>query len=312
VDQAPFLWDRRNLMKVLGGAGLACARPEWLAAQESQVLEVASAGSIHTMLEGPLKQAAQKKLSLDLNSHSGGADMIARSILNNSVPADVYIPITASPMRMLMNAGRAKVAYPIASTEMVIVYSPKSRFAGDFAEAAAGKRRWWEVLQEPGLRFARSNPADDPGGRNIIFTVMLASKIYNQPGLVDKVLGAPLNPAQVQPGVNTHKGLESGEIDAAGSYRIATHASDIPFLTLPADINLSDTHIREKYPEISLTVKDKTFYPEPLYFYAATVEGAKNPQGAVSFVRWLRGKDAAELFRENGFGLPAEPAAILK
>ncbi len=309
-----FVWNRRDLMKrgLIVSAGVGLARPASVFAETSRVLNVASAGSIRAMLEGPLKDAAAQQLRLSLSVHAGGSDATARSVIDGTVPADVFIPITAGPMLILMGAGKAKVAYPIASTEMVILYSPKSRFAPHFAEASQGKRHWWEVLQEPGLRFARSNPADDPGGRNIIFTVMLAGKIYQRPDLVQQVLGTPLNPGQVQAGVDVRKGLEDGSIDAAGSYRIATRLGQIPYLSLPPEINLSDTHIREKYPDISLTVNEKTFYPEPLFFYAASLEGAKNPGGAQAFVNWLRGKQAAALFMANGFSLPDPSAAVLR
>ena len=298
--------DRRNLiMRGLSvSTGLALQPLNSLLAQGFRTLDVGCAGSMRAMLEGPLKLAAAQHLQLSLSIHAGGSDAIARSILEGSVPADVYLPITATPMRTLMRVGRAKIAYPVAGTEMVILYSPKSRFVTHFVEAAANKRNWWDVLQEPGLRFARSNPADDPGGRNIIFSMMLAGKIYRLPGLVDRVLGLPMNPAQVQSGVDVRRGLESGEIDAAGSYKIATRLGNIPFLSLPPEINLTDTHLRERYPDISLTVDGKTFYPEPLFFYAAALEGAKNPEGAIKFVNWLRSTQAAAQFKNNGFTLP--------
>ena len=105
---------------------------------------------------------------------------------------------------------------------MVILYSPKSKFAPALAAAAEGRRNWWEVLQESSLQFTRSNPNDDPSGRCILLTMMLAAKKYSQPDLLQKVLGAPLKPAQVQPGTNVRAGLENGTIDAACSYKIPT------------------------------------------------------------------------------------------
>lgn len=100
-------------------------------------------------------------------------------------------------MQMVLRAGRADTAYPIARTEMVVLYSPLSRFAQQFAEAAEGKRNWWEVLQQPGIKFARSNPEDDPSGRAVVFTMMLAAAKYKQPNLVQTLLGPIVNPEQV-------------------------------------------------------------------------------------------------------------------
>ena len=134
--------------------------------------------------------------------------------------------------------------------------------------------------------------------------MMLAAKKYGLPDLVEKVLGAPLNPAQVHPGTNVRAGLEDGTIDAAGSYRIATGPGKPPYVPLPGDVNLSDLEVRKEHPEIVLTVGEKTFYPEPLVFYAAALKPATNPQGALRLLEWLRGKEAATLLERNGFRPP--------
>ncbi len=301
--------SRRDWLKrgALAAAWLALGDAGCMFAQGLQALEIASAGSIRAMLEGPLKTAAAEQLQLDLRSHSGGADAVARTIVNGSLAADVFLPITAGPMQTVLRAGLAEAAYPIARTEMVILYSPKSRFA---AQLADGKRPWWEVLQEPGLRFARSNPEDDPSGRAIVFTMMLAAAKYGQPELVGKLLGLMLNSQQVELGKNVRAGLESGAIDAAGSYRIATLDGKIPYVRLSPEINLSGERIREEHPELLLRVGEKTFYPEPLIFYAAALKGAANAAGAQALVRWLQGPQAKGLLQANGFGMPGDAAPL--
>ena len=295
--------SRRQLLRnsVLAVPVLALQSPFRLYAQSLPVIDVASAGSMRAVLDGPLRTAVAQGLHLNLRLRSGGADAVARSIVDASAPADVFLSVTAGPMLTVLRSGKAKIAYPIATTEMVIVYSPRSRFASEFAAAAEGRRNWWEVLQKPGVRFARSNPADDPSGRSILFTMMLAAKRYGRADLVQRTLGAVLNPAQIELGKNVRAGLESGDIDAAGSYKIATGPGKFPFIRLPADINLSDEHLRARHPELSLTAGGQTFYPEPLVFYAAALEGAGNSQSALQFLDWLRGKDAAQLLQANGY-----------
>ena len=179
--------NRRKLI-MRGGAllsgSLVAAVPRSLLALPPFDLDVASAGSIRPMIEGPLQGAAAADLGLRLRSHAQGADAVAQSLVNGSLRADVFLSITSSPMRTVMRAGMAQRAQAIARTELVLVYSSKSRFASRFAATAAGNAQWWEVLQEPGIRLARSNPAADPSGRCIIFTLMLAARKYNQPDLV--------------------------------------------------------------------------------------------------------------------------------
>src|SRR5215467_5477879 len=158
-------------------------------AAELAVLDVAYAGSMGSMMEGPLKTSVAQTLKLDMHGRAQGSSALAQLIVGGSIRPDVFVPVTPSPMMTILKAGKADTAQPIAHTEMVIAYSPKSRFAAKLEAAGKGKGNWWEILQEPGIRFGRTDPVGDPQGRNIIFTMMLASKINKQPDLVEKILG---------------------------------------------------------------------------------------------------------------------------
>lgn len=59
-----------------------------------------------------------------------------------------------------LHSGKAKSAELIAHTEMVIAYSPKCQFES----AATGKTEWWKVLEQPSLRFGRTDPTAEPQG----------------------------------------------------------------------------------------------------------------------------------------------------
>jgi len=296
-------WKRRDFLRASGMllAGAGAGWPLRLMAEELKALDVASAGAIAPMLRGPIKEAIAQALQLELRSHAQGADAVAKAIVDESLRADIFLPITAGPMLTVMRAGKAAAAKAIARTEMVLVYSPKSRFAARFEAAAEGKANWWEILQEPGFRFARSNPAGDPGGRNILFTMMLAAKKYHQADLVEKTLGAVLNPEQILQAGNNQERLHNGELDATASYKVGPGFEQLPYLALPSDVNLSGWKVHEEHPEVSLTVAGKTFYPEPLVFYAAVLNGAANAAGAAAFVDWLLGNEAQELLRHYAF-----------
>jgi molybdate/tungstate transport system substrate-binding protein len=264
------------------------------------ILDVASAGSFRMAVEGPLRDAARKSLGLELRSHAMGADAVAKAIVDGSLQADVFVPITVGPMRTVFAGGKADMAVPIARTEMVIVYSPRSPLAARFTAAAGGNELWWQVMEAPGLKIARSDPGSDPGGRNMIFVMMLAAKKYGESDLVGKVLGQVMNPAQVGLS-NAQALLKGGEIDAMGSYKTGPLESGLPFLSLPSDINLSEDDVAAKHPEVKLDVGGKLYAPETTVFYAATLKNAKNPAGATAFVDWLQQTEAQELLRHYGF-----------
>jgi molybdate/tungstate transport system substrate-binding protein len=295
---------------MIAAAAMAANRPLRLLAQDSKTLDVASAGSIRAMLDGPIKTATAQSLKLDLHSHAGGADAMAKSLLDGELRADVFIPVTASPMRTVMAAGGCAMAQPIARTELVLVYSPKSRFLARFEAATAGEANWWEVLQEPGLRLVRSNPAGDPSGRAILFAMMLAAKKYKQPNLVQKVLGETLNAEQILTGGNVQARLLSGEIDVMGTYKIGPAGNKQAYLTLPSDVNLSRLNVHAENPELSLSIAGKSFYPEPLVFYAGRLKDAANASGAAAFLAWLQGEEAEALFRSAQFDPVGDAVAL--
>ncbi len=260
-------------------------------------LEVAYAGSLASVMEGPIRQAAKKDLGFTTQGRAQGASGLAQLIVSESIRPDVFISITPSPMDLVVGARKATKSVPIARTEMVIAYSPIGRFAQGTAKP------WWQVLREPGLRFGRTDPATDPQGRNIIFVMQLAARYYNQPDLVPRVLGSDVNSAQIFTESSVQARLQSGQLDAASAYKVQPAAFGLPYVTLPKQINLSGRP--EAYNAASLTLNGKTYRPEPLIYYAAALTGSSRLADAARFVEWLQGESAQNVFRSHGYDPPA-------
>src|SRR5436309_4776969 len=207
-----------------------------------------------SLMEGPLKASIAQNLKLEMHGRAQGSSALAQLIAAGNIRPDVFIPITSGPMMTVLRAGKAESALPVAHTEMVIAYSPRSRLVPNFEAAAKGKGNWWEILQEPGLRFGRTDPVTDPQGRNIIFAMMLAAKFYGQPDLVEKVLGSTINEKQIFTEPTVQARLQSGELDAASAYEIQPGPFNLPYITLPQEINLSGQTVHADHPDISLTI----------------------------------------------------------
>jgi molybdate/tungstate transport system substrate-binding protein len=263
-----------------------------------------------SMMEGPIKSAAASKLHLEMHCRPQGSSALAQLIASGSIRPDVFVPVTAGPIRTVLQSGKASSAIPVAQTEMVIAYSPKSRFAARFDAAAHGQADWWKILQEPGLRFGRTDPVADPQGRNIIFTMMLAAQFYKQPELVESVLGPTVNPKQISEEPNVQARLQSGELDAASAYKIQPGPFHLPFLTLPKEINLSGEHVASEHPDVTLALKGKTYHPEPLIYYAAVLKDAPHPQAANAFVEWLKGDEGQAIFRKFDYDSPGAASTL--
>jgi molybdate/tungstate transport system substrate-binding protein len=261
-------------------------------AQAPTPLEVAYAGSMGSMMEGPIKAGAAQTLQIEMHGRAQGSDALAKLIAAGSIAPDVFIPVTPGPMMTVLKAGKAKTATPIARTEMVIAYSPRSKYAQQFADAASGKRGarpWWQILQQRDLRFGRTDPLTDPQGRNIIFTLQLAEAYYRAPGLALSILGQTINPAQIFSATTVEVRLQSGELDAAAAYKIQPGPFNLPFIALPAEVNLGSDALRDRYAEQSLEIGGVTRHPEPLVYYAAVLDASAHRDKAQAFVNWLTG-----------------------
>jgi molybdate/tungstate transport system substrate-binding protein len=304
---------RRELLASCGRITLAVVGSGFslgLSRTELPVIEVAYAGSMGSMMEGPVKTAVAEKLKFALHGRGQGSNALAQLIASGSIRPDVFIAVTPGPMLTVLLAGKAARAKPVARTEMVIAYSPASRFAPQLDAAARGKAIWWQVLEEPGLRFGRTDPVSDPQGRNIIFTMMLAARLYKQPKLVEKILGSAISESQIFSEPTLQARLQSGQLDAASAYKVQPGSFHLPFIPLPKDINLSGENLQSAHRDISLSIEGKTYFPEPLIYYSSVLKGAPNPAGAALFDAWLSSAEAQEIFRRYSYDLPGHASAL--
>jgi len=286
----------------LGGALIGVNLRVSALGAEPTPLEVAYAGSMTSVMEGPIKDGAAHQLNVALQGRAQGASGLAQLIVAGSIRPDVFISVTPGPMETVLTAGKAAAAQPIARTEMVIAYSPKSRFATQLANSGKrGAPARWQVLAQPGLRFGRTDPVTDPQGRNIIFTMQLAAQFYRQPDLVERILGPQLNPEQIFSEPTVAARLQSGELDAASAYKIQPVPFNLPYISLPDAINLGSSEQRSQYARAALTVAGRAYHPEPLVYYATVLRDAPHGPEARKFVDWLSDAAAQDILRRFGY-----------
>jgi molybdate/tungstate transport system substrate-binding protein len=277
-----------------------------LLAQDAPVLRVAYAGSMGVMMDGAAGPSFAREHHATYQGIGQGSYALAHLLAGHQLQADVFVTITPGPMQVLKQAGMVSSAVAVASTQMVISYSPKSRFAKDFAAAAQGKKTWYDVLSEPGLRLGRTDPAIDPQGANVLLSLQLAADYYHRPNLLKQITGSPQNPAQIFTEPSLMSRLEAGQIDAAVSYLSAAQSHHLPTITLPDEINLGDPAMQASwYDRASITLDNgKTLKVQPLVFYAAVLGNARQPQLARDFVSFLQSPQGQAMFREHGYSPP--------
>ena len=287
---------------VLGSSGAQAAQP---------VLSVAYAGSMGALMDKALGPAISRKAHVEFQGRGAGAYGLAHLLADRQITADVFVSITPGPIEVLQKAGLVGTAVPVASTQMVIAYSPMGPHAKEFREAAEGRRKWYEVLQQPGVKFGRTDPGTDPQGRNIVFAMLLAENYYQQPGLAARILGDyQHNTAQIFAEPSLLSRLESGQIDASSGYLSAVISHKLPYIKLPAQVNLSDPAMsRDWYGKVHFRIaapdgKAQELSTQPLVFYAAVLGNAAHPAAAHAFVQLMQSREGRKMFHDFGYSEP--------
>src|SRR6266436_6933355 len=283
------------------------------ATESTTPLQVAYAGSMGSMMDGGVRPAIAKALGAELQGRAQGSTGLANLIVAGSIRPDVFISVTPEPMRIVLKAGKAQSALPIARTEMVIAYSPHTQYAAALAKAgASGAKPWWQILETPGFRFGRTDPNTDPQGLNVIFMMQLAERYYYQPGLAEKILGPQINPQQIFQEPQVMARVQAGQLDASSAYKTQPAALGLPFLSLPPEINLGSASMEKEYQQASVTLNGKTHRPSPLVFYSAVLKDAPQPKLAARFVAWLRGPEARQILARYHYDDPRDAKPLIR
>ena len=275
-------------------------------------LEVAYAGSMGSLMDGGIRPAIEKALRAELRGRAQGSTGLANLIVAGSIRPDVFISVTPEPMRIVLRARKAERAVAIARTEMVIAYSPASRYADVLGKSAApGGKPWWQILETPGFRFGRTDPNADPLGLNVLFMIQLAAAYYHQPDLEGKILGPVINPPQIFQETQLMARLQAGQLDAAAAYKTQPAALGLPFVELPDEIDLGSASRQMDYRRASVTLNGKTHRPSPLVFYAAVLKDAPEPALANRFVTWMQGAQVRAILAHFNYDTPRDATPLV-
>ncbi len=268
-----------------------------------QRVSVLYAGSLATVMErlGPVFVAAT---GYEYQGEAQGSLGAARMIRDHLRQPDVFISADPSVnVNVLMGAANRNLVkwYTLlASSQLVLGFSPASRFADRFRDAQAGTVPWYEVLKTPGVRFGRGDPTIDPKGYRTLFLFRLAAEYYHRPDLYS-LLGDPINAAQVFPEVVLMGQLQSGQCDAGIFYKHEAVAHKLPYISLPSEINLGDARFENNYArQIYTTAKGERIAGSRILLTITIPETVHDRQAALSFVRFMLSSD--QFLRQFGLG----------
>ena len=275
------------------------------------------AASLVKTFENNLGPSFEKKTGYTYIGEGRGSVQIANMIIDGQRRPDVFVSAGTIPIMKLMMSNGSNAAgkqqqqqqhyiaqwlVKFASAEMVIAYSPISRFHLDLDKAKKGEILWYQVLSEPGFKFGRTDPELDPKGYYMVITAKLANIYYKDQNIKQRILEQDRNPTQIFPEETLKTVLESGQLDAVAAYKHEAITRGLPYITLPSQINLANPAFFDFYKKGSYTLDTgETVYGEPIYFSATIPEATvDNLAGAVSFVTFLLSADGERILESQG------------
>ncbi len=194
-----------------------------------------------------------------------------------------------------------------AGTSMVLAYNPDGTYASQFkaiADGARPVRDLFTLLQAPGLRLGRTDPATDPQARDFIMMLQLAQSYYHlPPDTVAKILGTSdigtSDSPQIYAESSLDSTLQSGQLDAASAFVTQAVQLHLAYVPLPAAINLGSFALASQYKKASLTVGGTTYHGSPQVIDITTI-GTPTP-AAEAFVAYTLSAAGLAQYRAGGF-----------
>ena len=262
------------------------------------------AGSLVKIFEDIIGPAFQSESGYPYVGEGKGSVQVSNLIKDGFRTPDVFVSAGTVPMTRLMNTTPPIVDWLLkfGSAEIVIAYSPNSPHFGDLEKAKIGEIPWYEVVSQDGLKFGRTDPELDPKGYYGIITAELANSYYNDSTIKNRVFGEDRNPKQIFPEETLKMVVETGSLDAVIAYKHEAISRDLPYITLPKEINLSDPTYTDLYKRANYTLESdqKTIYGEPVEFSITIPKTVKNIDGATSFVNFVISKNGSQLLKDQG------------
>lgn len=273
---------------------------------KSAPLLVYYAGSMTKVMEKNIGPGFQSQFGAVFQGRGAGSSELAQMMRAGLGQPDVFV--SASPAvnhRDLMGAQNHNLVtwyLTLARDQLVIAYSPSSRFETQLQEAQSGNIPWYDVLKQRGFLLGRTDPKLDPKGLSTIYMFELAAKFYHVTDLATQILGPTENPKQVFPEESLLAQLTSGQLDAVIAYKHEAVEWKMPYISLPDAVNLGNPEMKKAYEAVSfVNAEGKTVHGAPILFTITIPTNSTHQAAAQAFVRYMISGSGHQALMADGF-----------
>jgi molybdate/tungstate transport system substrate-binding protein len=289
----------------------------------TEKIVVFHAGSLSVPFSQIEKKFEAKYPQYDVVREAAGSRACARKITDLHRKADVMASADYKVIDNLLMPKYAKFNALFATNEMVIAFTPHSKYANEI-----NSNNWTDILLKPGVKVGHSNPNLDPCGYRSVLVTKLAGIYYNKPDFYNKLLGygdfytngeENTNKVIVRPKETDLLGLlEAGAFDYLFIYKSVAKQHGLKYINLPHQINLSDKKYTDYYKQASFKITGKkpgTYIVKkgaPMVYGITVVQNKKeglppNKKGAVLFIKFVLSPEGQAIMKKNGQGVINPP-----
>lgn len=202
-------------------------------------VRVAYAGSLVGAMVNEIGPAFEKATGIAFSGVPGGSTGLVNQIKTAPSQFDVFISAAKKandPLMGSVNGNLENWYITMGTSPLVVGYSPSSPFASQFKSS-----KWYQVMQQPGIKIGRTDPATDPKGALTETLLAKEGQALSQPNLANTILGPIENPAQVFPEQTLVARLQAGQLDAGFFYTNEAVLAHIPYASTGIDLGASFT-----------------------------------------------------------------------
>ncbi|WP_433626506.1 extracellular solute-binding protein [Halomicrococcus sp. NG-SE-24] len=269
-------------------------------------MTVFHAGSLEPPF-GAAEPKFEEKYGVSVSREAKGSVASTKKITEQGRSADV---LGVSDFRLIRDRLLPKHGdwYAIFATNaMSIQYREDSPGADDISTD-----NWWEVLSRDDVTVGHSDPAIDPGGYRAVMTMQLGTEEFDGSRLYDESTYRKLRDNSTVPTgteTNLEGQLEAGALDYAFYYQSISTSTDLPYVELQPEVDLSRATERyaKHYAKAKVTTDGETFTGAPIA-YGVTVPGnAEAPDLGAKWVEYMITEPGRKILKSKGLQ-PVEPA----
>ena len=217
----------------------------------SGTLPIFHAGSLTVPFAQVSEEFNKNYTDVEILAEGAGSQTTIRKVTELGKEAGVIGSADYTVIPQLMFPEYADWYIIFAVNQMVIAYTDDSKFSDEI-----NQDNWYEILQQEGVKYGRSDPDQDPCGYRTLMVWQLAEEHYGVSGIYESLFEAEgdlMRPKSVE----LIALLEMGELDYAFEYSSVAAQHGLNYIELPIEINLSSEEYDDFYATAEVEISGK-------------------------------------------------------